>query len=299
MDKNGMNDGKMTLGSCDVHRTPRGIRGVHEKYGLWLFGFGSNEAPPDGYYSTQPRYFEYFSISHLRKGKGRLWLSPDKECDISPGRCVVISPLQVNRYGGVDGASYLEDNICFTGPIADMLYRSGVIRSGVCEFGDARRLLPIQKMALDPSETSQINANIALQKLLVDLRNENIRRRSATDRHSSVFDKLLETLRDQIDRWWTVDEMAEFCELSEDHFRRLFKARTGLLPKAYLDRLKLTKASELLVSSDLTVEEIAERLAYVDPYHFSRRFKEVVGFSPSGYRREFRSAAPFRQVSAN
>jgi AraC-like DNA-binding protein/mannose-6-phosphate isomerase-like protein (cupin superfamily) len=288
MDKNGVMDGKKTHGGCDVHRMPGGIRGIHEKYGLWILGFGSHEASADGYHSTPPRYFEYFSISHLRSGKGRLWLSSGVERDIHPGDCVLIAPQQVHRYGGVDGEVYVEDTVCFTGPVADMLWRSGVIRSGVFRFGDARRLIPIHNMALDPSDNSQINANIALQKLLIDLHNENSLTAAGRDAHATAIDKLFSTLREQTDRWWTVEEMAEFCGLSKDHFRRVFKARAGMLPKAYLDRLKLTKASELLVSTELSVEEIASRLAYVDPYHFSRRFKKVIGFSPTNYRREFR-----------
>ena len=156
-------------------------------------------------------------------------------------------------------------------------------------MGKARRLLSIQKLALDPSENAQINANITLQKLLIDIHNENLRVKSRSDLYASAFDQLFKTLREEIDRWWTVEEMADFCGLSKDHFRRLFKKRAGMLPKAYLDRLKLMKASELLISTDQSVDKIARRLAYVDPYHFSRRFKQVIGFSPTNYRREFRS----------
>lgn len=284
-----MNDDKIMRAGCYVHRKPKGMRGIHEKYGLWILNCGSHNAPPDGFHMTRMRYFEYFSVSHLRSGKGRLWLPPNSERDISPGQAVIITPQQVNRYGGVDGEAYVEDSICFTGPVADMLCRSGVIKSGVFDVGKARRLLPIHKMALDPSENAQINANIALQKFLVDIHNENLLVKSRTDIHASAFDKLFEALREQIDRWWTVDEMADFCGLSNDHFRRIFKKRAGMLPKAYIDRLKLMKASELLVSTNQSVDEIARRLAYVDPYHFSRRFKQVIGFSPTNYRREFRS----------
>lgn len=58
-----------------------------------------------------------------------------------------------------------------------MLYHSGVLRDGVCEFGTARKLLPIAELIQDPSNDAQINANITLQKLLVDLYFE--RRRSS------------------------------------------------------------------------------------------------------------------------
>ena len=37
----------------------------------------------------------------------------------------------------------------------------------------------------------------------------------------------------------------------------------------------------------ITTLEIAEMMGYQDPFHFSRRFKAVIGFSPQQYRREF------------
>lgn len=273
--------------AMNVHRIPKGMQAVHRNYGLWILSLGSQKSPVDGFYQTRKRYFEYFSISHLHDGQGRLWLHPDRETDIKEGQCVIISPQMVNRYGGVDGQHYGEDNICFAGPIADMLYQTGVIRAGVFELGKARKLLPIQRLAADPAMDAQINANIALQKLLIDIYNENKKLKVAKDTSASVIEPLLATIKEQIDRWWTVEEMAEFCDLSKDQFRRVFKKYTGMLPKLYLDRLKLQKAAELLISSDAKVAAIAGQLDYRDCYHFSRRFKNIIGFSPRQYRRVF------------
>ena len=63
--------------------------------------------------------------------------------------------------------------------------------------------------------------------------------------------------------------------------------RYGVLPKLYIDKLRLNKAAELLVETNLNIAEIAEMMGYQDPFHFSRRFKAVIGFSPQQYRREF------------
>lgn len=282
-----MIDSKKMQPSMDVHRMPRGMQTVHRNYGLWILSIGCHQAPIDGYYQTPQRYFEFFSISHMHTGKGRLWVPPDREYEISAGQCVIMPPQTVNRYGGVEGNHYVEDSICFTGPIADMLYKTGIIRAGIFELGRARQLLPIQQLAADPAMDSQINANIALQYLLIDIYNKNKQLRTAGEKASSVIEPLLSAIKDRIDRWWTVEEMAEFCGLSKDQFRRVFRKHTGMLPKIYLDRLKLQKAAELLISTNAKIAEIAERLDYQDCYHFSRRFKNIIGFSPRRYRREF------------
>ena len=291
MDKTCMKADKILRGGVEIHRAPKGIQKVHKLYGLWIHTFGTISSPPNNYFTTPKRYFEFFSISHMHNGTGRLWLAPGREFDVRAGQCVVIPPNQLNRYGGIDGTVYQEDNICFSGPVADMLYRAGVIAAGVFNLGQARRLLSIQEWALKPSEHSQINANMALQKLLVDIYNENRDTPIKGQLHITSIDTLLETLSERLDKWWTLDEMADFCALGKDQFRRLFKKRTGLLPKTYIDKLKMNKASPMLISTDKTVEEIARRLAYLDPYHFSRRFRALMGLPPSDYRKRFRGQA--------
>ena len=62
---------------------------------------------------------------------------------------------------------------------------------------------------------------------------------------------------------------------------------TGMLPKQYIEELKIRLAAALLLDSRLTVTEIAARFGYLDPYHFSRRFKQRVGVSPEKYRNAY------------
>jgi len=269
----------------EVHVAPKGIQQIHKNYGLWVIGGGGSKTQIDSYYNCPKRCFEFYSVSHMHDGAGRLWLKPDKEFNVKAGQCVIICPETLNRYGGVDGQVYDEDSIRFAGPAADMMRKAGVIKDGVFEFGEARHLLPIIKLVSDPAVDSQINANIALQKLLVDIYNEN--KQQNVVKADFVIDKLIETIKEQINRWWTVSEMADFCNLSDDQFRRVFLKRTGMLPKIYIDRLKIQKAGELLMSNRFKVTEIATRLGYVDQYHFSRRFKKITGLSPRRYRQAF------------
>ncbi len=274
-----------TNSSPEVHLMPKGIHQVHKDYGLWIIGGGSHKTQIDSYYYCGRRYFEFYSISHMHDGEGRLWLHPDREFVVKAGQCVMICPESLNRYGGANGQTYAEDSIRFAGPVADMMRKTGIIKDGVFEFGEARRLLPLIKLVSDPAIDSQINANIALQKLLVDIYNEN--KQQNVVKSDAVLDKLIDTIKEQIDRWWTVSEMSEFCNLSDDQFRRVFLKKTGMLPKIYIDRLKIHKACELLMSNRFKITEIAERLGYVDQYHFSRRFKKITGLSPRKYRQVF------------
>lgn len=70
---------------------------------------------------------------------------------------------------------------------------------------------------------------------------------------------------------------------SASAFPRLFKRQTGYTPKDYFTRLKLHEACQLLDNSTLTVKEIAFRVGYEDPLHFSRVFKLINELSPTDW----------------
>jgi two-component system response regulator YesN len=96
---------------------------------------------------------------------------------------------------------------------------------------------------------------------------------------------LLQRIQENTAKWWTVSEMAEYCNISENYLRTLFRKHTGLAPKEYIDNLKMNRAVEMLNNPHIKICEIAERLGYVDNYHFIRRFTKILGQSPGKYRK--------------
>lgn len=275
-----MIDDKKT--SCFVFEKPDvPMPEINRQYGLWLFRGGSSlVSPEDSYQRSTVRIFEFYSISHLFRGHGKLWLENGFEAEMRAGDSVIITPGTRNIYGGFHDV-YEEDTINFLGPVADMLMRAGVISNGIFPFGNVRRLLPVMELLRDPAANSQIQANIEFQKLLVDLYLAKCSRR---EEDYPLLERLLIELKENPRRWWTVREMAEMCNLSDDQLRRIFLRRTGVAPKLYADRLKLNQAASLLTDSEKSVAEIAAEFGYMDQYHFSRRFKAVMGMSPTRYR---------------
>jgi ABC-type sugar transport system ATPase subunit len=78
--------------------------------------------------------------------------------------------------------------------------------------------------------------------------------------------------------------MADSLFMSYDNFRRRFKAQIGLSPNRYIQKVKVAKAKELLLFTDLEVKQIAEQVGFADPYYFSRVFKEWEDKSPLSFR---------------
>lgn len=71
-------------------------------------------------------------------------------------------------------------------------------------------------------------------------------------------------------------------------FRRYWVHYVGVSPKRFLADLRLTCACRLLVETDLTIAQVANRIMFEDPLYFSRFFRKKTGLTASEYRRNHR-----------
>lgn len=269
----------------EVHKIPseKQMQDIHRNYGLWIIRYHSGGGKINSFYSCRERYFQYYAVSHMHSGCGKLWFKETGITqDVHPGDCIMVTPGTVNRYGGCNDERFVEDSVNFCGPVADMLMRSGIISNGIFPGGKIRKLRLIIDYFLDPAVDSQIRANIELQKFLVDLYFNKMNRKNLS---YPLLDELIQAIKENPQKWWRVEDMAEMCNMSIDQMRRVFFQRTGLTPKMYVDKIKLTSAAEMLLQNTCTISEAALHFGYKDPYHFSRRFKAVMGISPSQYRK--------------
>ncbi|MFO7171771.1 MAG: AraC family transcriptional regulator [Bacillota bacterium] len=85
-----------------------------------------------------------------------------------------------------------------------------------------------------------------------------------------------------------LEEVARAVHLSPFHFSRLFKKRTGMTFGQYLTAERVERARQLLLHSNLPIDEVARRVGYHKTGHFSRKFREQTGMTPSEYRRRAR-----------
>ncbi len=83
----------------------------------------------------------------------------------------------------------------------------------------------------------------------------------------------------------TVDDLANYVNLSKFHFSRLFKEVTGLSPIAYLTRTRISRAIALMEQTDLTMTEISSACGFSSPNYFNRVFKSFTGSTPHKYKK--------------
>lgn len=81
----------------------------------------------------------------------------------------------------------------------------------------------------------------------------------------------------------TNDTLAQVVGVSTVYFRKLFTSVMGESPIAYLHKIRIEKAKEMLNSDYGTLTDIAQTLGYPSLYDFSRAFKKHTGVAPSWY----------------
>ncbi|MFA6100878.1 MAG: AraC family transcriptional regulator [Victivallaceae bacterium] len=201
--------------------------------------------------------------------------------DVKPGNAILMGPGVKHGYGGMNDY-YIEDYICFCGPLADRMNRAGMIDNGIVPFGKARRLLPIIELSRDPAITSQYRANMLLQQMILDIFLESGSNFNAESNHHSIS-MLIKEIHNNILRWWTVAEMAEYCNMSISQFRRVFTQDVGILPKHYISQVKINHAAAMLAGKNIKITDVAEKHGFKDSFHFSKVFKAHTGVPPTDY----------------
>ena len=88
----------------------------------------------------------------------------------------------------------------------------------------------------------------------------------------------------------TVSDMAREAIMEKRTFLRHFKAATGMTPTGYLQQLRIGKARELLQFTRQSVDQTAWAVGYSDAAAFRRVFQQLVGLSPTEYRRRFEAS---------
>lgn len=85
----------------------------------------------------------------------------------------------------------------------------------------------------------------------------------------------------------TLGEIAGVAHVSEATLKRLFRGHLNLSMSELLMQMRLGRACELLISTESSIELIAEQSGFVTPSHFFRQFKRHRGCSPAHFRREY------------
>jgi len=99
-------------------------------------------------------------------------------------------------------------------------------------------------------------------------------------------ERAAECIKQNLTNRLEIGKISKLTGLSVRQFERKFRKAYQVSPRAYLVRMRVAAASDLLRETDLRPSEIAEKTGFYDASDFSRKFKMAMKLSPTEYRRQ-------------
>ncbi len=144
----------------------------------------------------------------------------------------------------------------------------------------------------DPAERHLADATLRMVLALVNRERHGaatLTARAAADRREQIRPVLAfvdRNCRESI----TLDDVAQLVHVSPSRVRHVFKDVTGVSFKEYVTSVRVAEAKRLLLSTDLSVAEIARRVSYTNLNQFYKVFYRSCAMSPGEYRRYYTPA---------
>ncbi|MCR4618416.1 MAG: AraC family transcriptional regulator [Lachnospiraceae bacterium] len=116
------------------------------------------------------------------------------------------------------------------------------------------------------------------------------------DKGNAYIEKAIDFIQSNYYNPIKVTDVADYVCVNRSYLYTLFQNIVGMSPQQFLTTFRLTKAKELLESTDYSIESIALSCGYSDSQVFTKAFHQARGVTPSVYRKETRHESSEEQL---
>ncbi len=263
----------------EIFRTPLS---VEKEIGLWIDRIGINSSPAR---PQNLRILGLYAAVCVESGNGFYYSETSGEVAVNAGDTIIVFPDVPNMY--YPETKWDTRFVVWNGPEAVNLEKLGFLsREMPVICNSAAAVIEANKKLLEIIKREDLNSILARKNIALDMilnlhqRSEAGRKQRPTD---STIEKAVNYMRANYQKNISVNEYASYSNLSETHFRRLFKQHTGRSPKEFLISLRISKAKELL-SRGVSIKEASALAGWDDEFYFMRIFKKISGTSAGKFR---------------
>ncbi|WP_437501057.1 helix-turn-helix domain-containing protein [Sorangium sp. So ce1099] len=220
---------------------------------------------------------ELYAIARIEVGRSEWW-SRGKVWSCGPGSLQILQPGDVHRDISRDGPG-TGQCVAFSAHMVESVIGRVCVHP-LLDAGDERgaafhRLhqavrAGADRLVLEVAVAEAIDALAAVG----DARYE----------YTRPVRRAIELLREQLAEPVTLDDLAAHAGLEKFHLCRAFRTQVGMSPYAYLTRLRIMRAKEMLVAG-VRPRDIAPQVGLYDQSQLNRHFRRIVGTTPGQYAR--------------
>ena len=274
-----------------------------QEWGIHLTVVGKYHAVPESVYPSKEHptgyYFDYkagrtlneYQLNYISEGSGVFEIE-EKTYQIQPGTMMIIGPGQNHRYKPDPTTGWTENYIGFKGTLSDHFIQRSLnqIKEPIVHLGSQLEIFDtyqkIQDLVqLQPPAYQQMASGHILN-LLGQISSASRQKNFDSKRTEDLINSAKSFMWERVEA--TLD-LKIFCQqqnISYSHFRKTFKEYTGIAPHQFFLDLKIMRARELILSSQLSITEITYQLGFESIHYFSRLFKKKTGVSPRDLRKK-------------
>lgn len=235
------------------------------------------------------RILDEYHFVFITVGKGLFETRSGGIKYIEKGDGFLLFPGEWHRYKPLKKQGWVEHWIGFSGKIPDQVItdtffeRSQPIIRKCATYKLIHLFEQMLKLVADESYGFQrIASGICLQ-ILAEIYHTKQPFVIQDQQHVNIS-KFKTHMLEKIDERLDFQLMAKESGMSYSKFRRDFKRQTGFAPLQYHLLLKIERAKDLLINTNLKAKEIAFKLGFESDFYFCRFFKEKTGLAPAQYR---------------
>lgn len=240
------------------------------------------------HYRVERSDFPFLVLEWVVRGRGELQLAGQRH-ELGKGVLFSYGPGTPHVIASDPAHPMAKFFVSFTGATAPaLLQRAGLAPPAASTAPRRLDLLPIFEMLRRDGESGDARAAelcpLVLHYLLVQLAVSKLPDATSGTKSHDNYLRCDQYLRENAARLTSLAELAAECQVDQTYLCHLYKRFGSESPYQRLRRLKMNIAADELLHSDHPIRDVASKLGFGDPFHFSRAFKSVFGVAPSKFR---------------
>ena len=249
---------------------------------------------PAGYcfQENKRRVLNEYQLYYITRGAGYFESASCSRTRIEAGMMFMLFPGEWHTFAPDPETGWDDHWIGFNGNFMDDKIRAGFFTFKNCVFrvGVDEKIINTFHEILDIASTErkgfqQIISSLAIS-LIGRVHYEDINHTCGDTYINRIIKQAKAIMKEDVANSQAMEDIAASLNISYSLFRREFKKRCGISPGQYRLEQRLTKAKELLYSTNMSIAEISSKLHFECIGQFSTFFKKKTGTSPLEYRKQ-------------
>ena len=258
------------------------LNSIEKSYPLSSTCCGITYPTPNYYIKRSPATI--FVLEHIISGKGYVVVNGEKHT-VTTGDTYLLKPTENCEYFADKQDPYKKIWVNFKGSFARELISQYQLQDTIYHNVDLtpcfEQLFKLEEISTDLDIIHYDLTSIITQMLML------LAKSKSSAKHVSHIASLVKTRLDaSANQIFSLEDIAKDLFISKTEIIRYFKKAYNTTPYQYLLNIKINHAKIMLENGTYTIVEISNQLAFSNPYHFSKIFKQKTGLSPSEYRKK-------------